>query len=712
MDIREVVALVNSGQWGAVAVLLGAAGVLGDVGSAWAQQAPAAPVRKRPSPGESVQKPPPRITPSPKTTKVVAPLDDDGYVDYVAALNEIYGRDVTPENNAGLLFVRASGIEGLAPPERMRFFQLLHCPPLPEKGEYLTDLNAYMQKRTGRPASKSEEEALGRAMRWPWAARGLPLVAEWIDFNQTPLRLVVEGTRRTKCYFPFVLPKGECLFDMLVPALQPSRTAARLLAARAMRDLAEGKLEQAENDLLACHRLGRLIGMTPYGIGALVGLEIDTDAWVGDVALMNCGQLSPARALAYQRELRELAPLPRLDEIVDKSERFFYLQTLGVLARPKALYAKRSDLLKTMPPFLSETMIIDWNEVLEVGNDQFDFAVAVLREPTIPLQQASWERFHRDFTALHESVKRQDFNKLPPSKQLSRKTMSREIGKVMISSLFPAVRATSEAEYRMQARMALDQVGFALTAYNAARGNYPKELKELVPDYIAQVPPDPFTEQPLHYERRPDGFLLYSVGPNGKDDGGAAAGEKGTSDDIAIRVVLSAATTLGGQGTPVGEASIRQRRQTVMDFLGAATALFSFAVFFGLTTTLVRLFVTRRLANCLAFVHVALAMTGLVTLTYGAVFHRLPFLGIASLILFAIAALAGLRIFVAFHLKKKTPPAWLLLGHGTIAIAATALLWAATLQFEKQLWPTASSQSVGHIERGPSTEGQNRILLG
>jgi hypothetical protein len=98
-------------------------------------------------------------------------------------------------------------------------------------------------------------------------------------------------------------------------------------------------------------------------------------------------------------------------------------------------------------------------------------------------------------------------------------------------------------------------------------------------------------------------------------------------------------------------------------------------------------------------VHVALALTGLVTLTYGAVFHRLPFLGIASLILFAIAALAGLRIFVAFHLKKKTPPAWLLLGHGTIAIAATALLWVATLQFEKQLWPTASLLPTGHIDR-------------
>jgi hypothetical protein len=472
MDIRQVVALVNWGQW--VAVVLGAAAVLADVGPGWAQQAPAAPGRKTPSPTESAQKPPPRITPSTKTTKVVAPLDDDGYVDYVASLNEIYGRDVTPENNAGLLFVRASRIEGLGPAERKRFFELLHCPPLPEEGDYLTDIDQYVQKRVGRPPTKRETEDRDRAMRWPWSPYDLPHIAKWIEFNDKPLRLVVEGTRRPKCYFPFVLPKGECLFDMLLPAVQASRTAAYLLVARAMLELRNGQIESAENDLLACHRLGRLIGTTPYGIGALVGLAIDSYAWGGDIALMSYAPLSTERALAYQRKLRELAPLPRLDEIMDKSERFSFLQAMGLLARPKAPNEKRSDLLRTMPLFLSNTMIIDWSEVLEVGNNEFDYAVAVLREPSIPDQRAAWERFHRDLTAMHDAVKHQNFNKLPLRNQLSRKAMSLEIGRIMISSLFPAARAVSEAEYRVQARMALDQVGFALTAYDAAHWGYPK----------------------------------------------------------------------------------------------------------------------------------------------------------------------------------------------------------------------------------------------
>jgi hypothetical protein len=682
MDIRRLTASINSVRRMAMAAAVIGVALSSQSHPGLAQQATATTPGKTPQPTASIPKPPPRITPSKTTTKILGPLDDDGYVDYVAALNEIYSRDVTPENNAGLLFVRASRIDGFGAAERKRFFELLHCEPLPEQGDYLADLDEYMRKRLGRPPSKSEEQDRDRAMQMPWSAHDLPLVAQWIEFNEKPLQLVVEGTRRPKCYFPFTLPKGECLFDMLLPAVQASRTAASLLVARAMLDLGNGRVEQAENDLLACHRLGRLIGTTPFGIAALVGISIDQYAWVGGIALMSRDQLSAARALAYQRELRRLAPLPRLDENLDKSERFSHLQALGVLARPKALNRERSAIFKTMPPFVSETMLIDWSEVLEVGNDQFDKAVAVLREPTIPRQQAAWERFHLELTAMHEEVKRGAFNKLPLRDQLSRKAMSREFGKIMITSFFPAVRAVSEAENRAEARVALAQAGFALAAYWADHGTYPKDLSELPPRYIAQVPADPFIERPLHYERRPDGFLLYSVGANAKDDGGAALGEKPSSDDIVIKVVRSVAVIRENERTTVVDESSRRRYETLFGLMTLATILFSLAIFFGIATTLVRLFVTRRLSTCLAFVHVVIAAAGLLVLTYAAALYGLPFFGLASLSLFAVAALAGVRIFAAFHLRKKNVPVWLLLGHGAMAIAAFALLCVADVRID------------------------------
>jgi hypothetical protein len=57
-----------------------------------------------------------------------------------------------------------------------------------------------------------------------------------------------------------------------------------------------------------------------------------------------------------------------------------------------------------------------------------------------------------------------------------------------------------------------------------AHGQYPEQLSQLIPDYLAAVPADPVDGKPLRYRRSEGGtFLLYSVGVNGVDDGGDPA---------------------------------------------------------------------------------------------------------------------------------------------------------------------------------------------
>ena len=38
--------------------------------------------------------------------------------------------------------------------------------------------------------------------------------------------------------------------------------------------------------------------------------------------------------------------------------------------------------------------------------------------------------------------------------------------------------------------------------------------------YLDRIPDDVYSDDGFRYRRRRDGFLLYSVGRNGKDDGG------------------------------------------------------------------------------------------------------------------------------------------------------------------------------------------------
>jgi len=60
----------------------------------------------------------------------------------------------------------------------------------------------------------------------------------------------------------------------------------------------------------------------------------------------------------------------------------------------------------------------------------------------------------------------------------------------------------------------------ALRRYVLQHGSPPKSLAALVPGYLSAVPQDPYGDGPLVYRTTNDGYLLYSVGSNGTDDGG------------------------------------------------------------------------------------------------------------------------------------------------------------------------------------------------
>lgn len=64
-------------------------------------------------------------------------------------------------------------------------------------------------------------------------------------------------------------------------------------------------------------------------------------------------------------------------------------------------------------------------------------------------------------------------------------------------------------------------VTLALHGYRLEHGAYPNRLKELVPSYLQHVPRDPFyPRHELRYRRTGGKYVLYSVGPDGKDDRG------------------------------------------------------------------------------------------------------------------------------------------------------------------------------------------------
>lgn len=86
---------------------------------------------------------------------------------------------------------------------------------------------------------------------------------------------------------------------------------------------------------------------------------------------------------------------------------------------------------------------------------------------------------------------------------------------------------------------ALILTALALHAYKAEHGAYPVTLTALVPSYLPNIPADPFAvATSLRYKNRGEKYLLYSIGPDGKDDGGRPIENKNEKIDAARYAVF------------------------------------------------------------------------------------------------------------------------------------------------------------------------------
>ncbi len=502
-------------------------------------------------------KPSIRVTISRETTYITEPLRADGYPDYVAALNQRFSRGVTPKNNSAVLFWKAVGPKMIDKKFREKFFWMLGIPPLPEKGDYFVTSdeheNVHIARHTDQeqpPGSPSEEELREQlqkqfylARKRPWSKEEYPEWAEWLTANEKPLALLVKATKRPRRYDPRI---GKNVIYFMLPGLQRSRDVARALSARAMLRLHEGKTDEAWEDLLACHRLARLIGQGPtMNIETLAAITIDVMALAGDRALLEHGKLTSARIVAMREDFAKQPPMPKMVDSLNVGERFVFLDCVTTMARkgPSSLGEINSG-KKQQESF--ESLIesigiaaVDWDLILRMGNSWYDRQVEAGRKPTHAERIAAASKIEDDL--IKRSASARDFKSLAWSLLGGpRKAVSERIGQIFVLLLLPEYSANAKAEDLATMWLELTDLAFALAAYRAEHGAYPAKLDELVPKYVKAIPKDIFNNDAnLHYTRQDNGYLLYSVGPNGKDDGGKGYDDRKESedwDDLVVRI--------------------------------------------------------------------------------------------------------------------------------------------------------------------------------
>jgi hypothetical protein len=283
------------------------------------------------------------------------------------------------------------------------------------------------------------------------------------------------------------------IISTLIPS-QDARMAANLLRLRAALLAQEGRADEALEATRGVLVAARSVGDEPFMISQLIRMSCAMMAGQALERVLAQGEPSPAE-------------LQKMQELLEAEA-----------AEPVLVYAARgerasmNELMKVLKSREVSPSVIGGSQGFRAGFD--------LVGPT--LAQTSHGRILRMMTEEVEIAKLPPEQQAEPAQALEKKVKEAKARyDVIVGLLMPTFQKISESYRREQAYLRCAVVAVAAERYRRDHGGWPAALGELAPRYIEKLPNDPYDGQPLRYKRLADGVVVYSVGADKKDDGGA-----------------------------------------------------------------------------------------------------------------------------------------------------------------------------------------------
>lgn len=497
---------------------------------------------------------------SPETTGLDDPiLQRDGMPDYFAEYEKSWIEKLTPpEDNGQRLMIAACGPrileqnamvdmyswEEISTGEYSKKWFEEYWIPLCEhmyidpyaKPEYLDSREVYgfvdslkrKRKEAGEePIEKYEDnETLRKGLtEKPWTAEDYPEIAGWLKERNPVLDLFGIAVRKPNFVGWRQRPENGGICWILLPDVQANRAFARDLAVRIAYRVGQGDIDGAWYDVMSMLSLSRKHYLNDGIIVTnLVGIAAEG---IGHQSLVMILKYGNPTAEQLDRFAADLAALPRRAVLDNRFEENITYDVLYQLAR-------------------GDRTLLDENQY---GHDihqltlkylsyfPFDLNVAGKRlaehhdkrrgnrysESAVKLNPMTARPYYAEKETRIVRLRERGMVSTALSIPLIR-TRSRLIADEIIISFDPAFSAAAGALARANAKLALAEIAVALERYQKAEGKYPETLQTLVPKYLDEIPIDPcMNRKTITYRLTPDAespYLLYSYGPNGKDDGG------------------------------------------------------------------------------------------------------------------------------------------------------------------------------------------------
>lgn len=327
-------------------------------------------------------------------------------------------------------------------------------------------------------------------------------VTVFLARHAATLDLVRQATDRDTCRFTRDWSRPS--MDMILAEIQAIRSEGRLLALAARRAAADRRHADALADIVRIQRLGRHAASEPILVSYLVGIALE------HVALAELTDLLP-RLGADDAPLLES---PQVRDLVGRS--------LDLLP---ALYGEEAFGLASFAGFADGRMAS--SEVF--GPDQADKVAKVcdvgpiFRVFFLPGDLDGYRRLMHGFQQLAaRREERTDYPQIKREAEDLEKNLLEHPPGILSRMMVPALTSVFQARARSEAAHRAAAVLVAATKQRLATGVLPLEPAAFgaTPPFV--LPVDPFAEggKPLVMKRSDDGLSVYSIGPDGGDDGG------------------------------------------------------------------------------------------------------------------------------------------------------------------------------------------------
>jgi hypothetical protein len=382
--------------------------------------------------------------------------------------------------------------------------------PVPERENAAIRYQKVFQVRFDRPPPNADGVEFAGLSREDWATverfvknpddRLRHRVAELLGRPETreALETLRLGSTKPHCLFPI---RWQDLYAALLPHLSKFRQAAQAFAARALVSADERRVDEALADCETVLRMSGHVSGEPILISQSVGYAMQAVAFDALEVILDHTPLPPNAGDRLDSCLRQVDLRKSFAAALD-SERCGLNSLFPMVAgRPGEL----ASILGGVSGVSSVQRALLWLYATPLGQpvrkaDQ----LAALRIISRSVAAADWPyyRSSRQLGALDDEV-----HSLP---------------RYLVLTLVavPILRPAQAKRDELLARIGLCRVVLALKQHRQEHGSYPANLGDLQQAPGRTLPQDPFAGRAFRYRRQKDGFLLYSVGPNLKDDGG------------------------------------------------------------------------------------------------------------------------------------------------------------------------------------------------